>query len=422
MPVIKLTIQEVQKATPENGRETIYRDTDVSGFSLKVTPSNNKIFFFQYRIGGRAGISRKIKIGKFPAIKPDDARKIAIQYAAEVARKLDPQERLKKEETVKLRSQENSFGKLFNIYYEKQLAQNRSGDKVKRIVERVFFPALGRVAIAEIDRLEINKIIDVIYKGSKKGPNGQKEIPPAPYSANRALSHVKTFFRWVVSEGYLQGDPTSVMQKPFKGEIQRERVLTLDELRLLWPQFTALECQPFGNAIKLLLLTGQRREEVGSMQWEHLDLHKGLWSMPRSSTKNKLPHVVPLVGLALEIVKSQVRLVVKDRTTGKSAPSPYVFTTTGTTPISGWSRIKQTIDNGLIANETVVGDWRFHDLRRTVSTNLGDLGYHDEDIGMLLNHQSRGVTAIYNRSSYLTKKHEMLEKWEEKLNSTLQPK
>ena len=344
---------------------------------MKVTPAHNKIFFYQYRIGGRAGITRKIKIGKFPAIKPDDARKVAIQYAAEVARKLDPQERLKKEINIKLKSKENAFGKLFELYKAKQLSQNRSGNKVSNTFEREFLPTLRNMAVTSVDRIDISKIINRIHERG------------APYAANRALTHAKTFFRWLVSEGYLQGDPTSVMQKPFKGEIERERVLTLDELKLLWPQFTALNCKPFGDALKLLLLTGQRRDEVGSMRWDNLDIQKGLWLMPRSSTKNKLPHVVPLIGLALEIIKDQVRIVVKDEKTGKSNPSPYVFTTTGKTPISGWSRIKDTIDESLASNKTKIGDWRYHDLRRTVSTNLGDLGYHDEDIAMLLNHQSR---------------------------------
>lgn len=96
MPIVKLTIQTVQSAAPENGCTTVYRDKEVVGFSLKVTPSNTKTFLFQYRLGGRAGTTRRITIGKFPTVKPDDARKIALQYAAEVARKADPRDALKK--------------------------------------------------------------------------------------------------------------------------------------------------------------------------------------------------------------------------------------------------------------------------------------------------------------------------------------
>lgn len=406
MPVVKLTIQEVQKACPESGHEAIYRDTEVTGFSLKVTPSNSKIFFFQYRIGGRAGITRKIKIGKFPAVKPDEARKVAMQYAAEVARKLDPQERLKKETNIRLKSHENAFGKLFETYSTKQLSQNRSGAEAKRLIEREFFPTLKNTAINSVDRADISKIINRIY------------VRDAPYAANRTLSFVKTFFRWAVGEGYLQGDPTSGMQKPFKGESARERVLSADEIKVLWKQFEELK-YPFDSALKLLLLTGQRRDEVGSVRWQDLDLSKGLWLLPRDFTKNKLPHQVPLQGMALDIIKDIPKQAFKDEATNRTKPSEYVFTTTGKTPISGWSKIKDRIEEASIDNKTKVKDkikdWRIHDLRRTVSSNLGDLGYHDGDIGMLLNHQSRGVTAVYNRSAYLDKKKEMLEKWEEKL-------
>jgi hypothetical protein len=142
MPVLKLTIHSVQSAATPQGHETVYRDTDITGFSLKVTPNQNKIFYYQYRIGGRTGYTRKIKIGKFPSIKPDDARKIALQYAAEVARKIDPFERLQKEISTKLESQENSFEKVFETYCNEQLNQNRTGKDVKAIFVREFLPIL----------------------------------------------------------------------------------------------------------------------------------------------------------------------------------------------------------------------------------------------------------------------------------------
>ena len=407
MPVSKLTLQFTQNATAIEGSETVYRDTEVTGFSLKVTPSQNKIFFYQYRMGGRAGYSRKIKIGKFPAIKPDDARKIAIQYAAEVARKADPQERLKKEISTRISSQQNSFKKIFDKYCEEQLNQNRTGNDVKAIFEREFLPTLGNTAITAIDRRDISKILNHILAEGKG------------YAANRALSNTKTFFRWMVSEGYLQADPTSVMQKPFKGEKSRDRVLSPSELKNIWDQFDLLDCKPFGDALKLLVLTGQRRTEVGSMRWDDLDLDSGVWDMPGEITKNKQRHKLPLGTTALEIIKAQKLIFVRDKKTGKKVPCPYVFSTTGETPISGWSKIKGQIVEYLNSKKIKIKDWRYHDFRRTVSTGLGDLGYGDEDIKIVLNHGGRGVTAIYNRSEYINKKREMLETWETKLINIL---
>jgi integrase len=151
------------------------------------------------------------------------------------------------------------------------------------------------------------------------------------------------------------------------------------------------------------------------MKWENIDLEKGIWNLPREATKNKLPHVVPLSNLVVKIIKSQKRQLAEDKKTGKKILCPFVFSTTGKTPVSGWSKAKNVITADLVKKKITLEDWRIHDLRRTVSTNLGDMGYHNEDIGMLLNHTSRGITAIYNRSTYLEKKKEMLAAWQDKL-------
>jgi integrase len=398
MPVQKLTIQSAQNATPIDGKETIYRDSEVTGFSLKVTPSNSRIFFYQYRVGGRGGQTKKIKIGKFPEIKPDDARRIALQYVAEIARKEDPSNRLKVELKIRKDKQENTFGAAFELYTRQRLAQNRSGDEVERVFAKDFLPSLKDRPLAEVTRGEISKLISKIYDRN------------APYAANRSCSFIKTFFRWSLGQGFIHGDPTSGLQKPFKGEASRERVLTPVELKLLWAEFGELG-YPFSQAMKILLLTAQRRDEVGNMRWSAIDLENGIWSIDKQFTKNKQPHVVPLRQTVVDMLTAQK----KDATDEDGQLSDLVFTTNGKTAVSGWSKIKQRINAGLAEKGHILPDWRIHDFRRTVSSALGDMGYHDQDIAMLLNHQNRGVTAIYNRSRYLTSKTKMLSKWESML-------
>jgi integrase len=390
LPVHKLTIQVVQQAIPIEGRETIYRDTEVTGLSLKVTPSHNRIFFYQYRVGGRGTPTKKIKIGKFPATKPDEARRIAMQYAAELARKEDPHRRLKSETEARQLAAQNSFEAVFEIYAAKRLSQNRSGKSVTRVFNRDFIPALGRFPLADITRADISKIITAIYDRD------------APYAANRALSFIKTFFRWTLGQGYIQGDPTSGMQRPFRGETARDRVLTPDEIKTLWREFSKLG-YPFAPALKALMMTAQRRDEVGSMCWENIDPQSGYWSISREVTKNKLPHLVPLPTTVLDAIEP----LVNDEGE-KLEKKGLVFTTTGSTPISGWSKIKRRITESLEKQDITLADWRFHDFRRTASSALGDMGYRDQDIAMLLNHQNRGVTAVYNRSQYTALKTKML--------------
>ena len=164
MPILKLTVQSVRNALPLDGKETVYRDTEIKGFSLKVTSLNSKVFFYQYSMGGRAGVTRRINIGKFPAVKPEEARKIANQYAVEVAQKRDPFDRIKEETNTKLKNRENSFGQLLELYDAKQLSQNRSGKVIKRMFEREFLPSLRNTPVSSISRNNISKVTNRIHE------------------------------------------------------------------------------------------------------------------------------------------------------------------------------------------------------------------------------------------------------------------
>ena len=390
----KLTVTLVSNA-PITSKDYVIMDTEVGGFALKVTAQGHKSYSYQYRLRGRGHTTRRFKIGdaseRFP---PHKARIQAEALRVKVRQGIDPQAERRKQSHERLRSAAQTFGKLINDYYEQRLKQNRCGLKVKRTMERDFKNLLPR-PVNEIERADISAIVHKIYDRG------------AEYSANRSLSFIKTFFRWSMSCGYVQGDPTSGMQKPFSGETARDRVLSPVEIKALWNEFTQLG-RPFGDAHKVLLQTAQRRDEVSRMRWEDLDFENSLWTIPRDFTKNKQPHQVPLTTELLAIIRAQPRL------------GPFVFTSTGAAPISGWSKAKRQIDNSLKLKKKTISNWRIHDLRRTVASNLGDLGYNDSHIGLLLNHQNRGVTAIYNRSTHMMQKKEMLEKWQLSLCRVLQ--
>ena len=158
---------------------------------------------------------------------------------------------------------------------------------------------------------------------------------------------------------------------------------------------------PFAPCIQLLLLTGQRRGEVSGMRWSELDFENAIWTIPAKRAKNGSAHMVPLAPLALEVI----------RTVPRYLDSDFVFTTTGRTAISGFGRLKRRLD---IAFGPDAEDWRVHDLRRTVATNMAMLKVQPQVIEAVLNHKSglvSGVAAIYNRHSYLDEKREALEAW-----------
>jgi integrase len=167
----------------------------------------------------------------------------------------------------------------------------------------------------------------------------------------------------------------------------------------------------YGRIVYLLALTGQRREEVGGMRWDELDLDARLWRIPPERTKNHRPHDVPLSGPALQILAKVIR---RDR--------PFVFGE-GDGPFQGWSKAKSALDKRIADAGSTPAPWRLHDLRRTVATRMGDLGIEPHVVEAVLNHVSgtkAGVAGVYNRSLYAGEKRAALALWADHVMSTFQ--
>ena len=201
-------------------------------------------------------------------------------------------------------------------------------------------------------------------------------------------------------------------------ERPRERVLTDDELALIWRNADGSE---YGIILRLLILTGQRREEVGGMSWTELNFETAVWRIPGARTKNSRPHDVPLGELAIGLLRGKERVVGRD----------LVFGLKG--PFSGWSKAKKALDQRIVAdtrtsnslpaqssNQARDADpWRLHDVRRTVVTRMADLGVLPHVVEALVNHVSghkAGVAGVYNRSTYTREKAAAISMWEAHLS------
>jgi integrase len=150
--------------------------------------------------------------------------------------------------------------------------------------------------------------------------------------------------------------------------------------------------------VKLLMLTGQRRAEVGGMLWPELKLDQALWSLSGARTKNGKPHLVPLSHQAVELIRGVKRRPGRDAVFGRGA-GPY----------SGWSRSKRRLDG-----RCKVAAWTLHDLRRSFVTNLAEAGVLPHIIETAVNHLSghrAGVAGIYNRASYLPERERAMQAW-----------
>jgi integrase len=193
-------------------------------------------------------------------------------------------------------------------------------------------------------------------------------------------------------------------------------VLSQDEIRWFWQATEAADAprvlgapKPFKALLRLLLLTGQRLDEVAGMTREELR-DDGSWHLPSARTKNKRAHVVPLSPLACDLIASM-----GDEDTG------LVFTTNGRTPVSGWSRMKRRLDAAMLelakqerGGKVTIPPWRLHDLRRTAVTNIVELGVPPHVVELVVNHISghkAGVAGVYNKSEMLPERKAALERW-----------
>ena len=178
----------------------------------------------------------------------------------------------------------------------------------------------------------------------------------------------------------------------------------MDEVERIWRTAPLLGF-PFGQYIRMLLLTGQRRTEVARMRWADIDRANKAWTIPTSETKADRAQLVPLPPQAMEIIEACPEM------------GPYVFTTDGETAIANFAKNKSKLDEYIAAKGAVLPPWRLHDLRRTAATHMVRLGFSMEIVGRVLNHAAQGITATtYGLHDYAPQKREALKAWADEVD------
>ena len=377
----RLTPKTIDALPPAVNKRYEVHDQLLPGLHLRVSATGGKVFYVSKRVNGQM---KRIWIGTWPILTLHEARDKArnILRSIELGRYVEKAPHEEEQRMMTLGEVVPQFIEL----YAKQRTKDWKGS------ERVLlkFSSLFSRSIDQIKRADVVRVLDTIIAGG------------APTRANRALAAIKKLMNWCIDRGMIETSPVAHLKPPTK-ETARERVLSEAELKTCW-RMAELEGFPFAQCVQLMMLTGQRRGEVSGMRWSELDLEQSLWSLPSTRVKNSTAHIVPLAPLAVDILKSVPRFQNSD----------FVFTTTGTTPISGFGRLKERLDAAFADAE----DWRFHDLRRTMATNMAMLRVAPHIIEAVLNHKSgivSGVAAIYNRHAYLDEKREALELWAKKV-------
>ena len=381
-----------------NGSNYFLWDTGLKGFGAKVTTAGSISYVLQFRMGGREARTRRYTIGSHGSPwTPTTARAEAERLHLLIAQGIDPGEDDK-------RRRREAVDFAFDIYAS-QFARSCRADGWQKLVTRTtrlhLEPVLGNKPLPRITRQDIVAVLDRL---------------PAEQIANRrnVFAVMRKLFRWAVSRGDIEQSPLDGMETP-PAVRPRDRWLSYDELRLIWN--AAPSCHPcFCPIVRLLITTGQRREEVSGMQWQEVDRNERMWTLPGARSKNGELNRVPLNDLSIKVL---------DRCAGgmKWPRNGKVFATSNGNRFSAYHKSKLTIDS-VIENWT--GDplppWRLHDLRRTVATNFQRLGVRFEVTEAVLNHVSgsrAGVAGIYQRHDWKDEKAQALSDWNRHLEKVI---
>lgn len=369
-------------------------DTDLKGFGAKITPSGSISYVLQFRMGGRETIARRYTIGAHGSPwTPTTARSEAERLLLLVGQGIDPVEadKQRRREAIDL-----AFDN-----YARHFTRSCKGEGWRRLVERVvrlhLEPVLHKKPLPSINRADIVSVLDHM---------------PDEQIANRrnVFAVMRRLFRWAVSRGDLDRSPMEGMETPPPVR-PRDRWLADDELRLIWN--ATPECHHcFGPIVRLLITTGQRREEVCGMHWQELDRKERLWALPSQRTKNNEPNRIPLNQLAISELD--------DLAGGEKWPRKgRVFATASGASFTGYHKGKVKLDSVIEERDgEPLPPWRLHDLRRTLATNFQRLGVRFEVTEAVLNHVSgsrAGVAGVYQRHDWREEKVKALDDWNEYL-------
>jgi integrase len=377
MPKI-LTVRAVEATRPSLQRREL-PDGVVPGLYLVVQPSGTKSWALRYRLGGR---SIKLTIGSAGVLELAAARAAARAALTTIAAGSDPA-LVKRRARAQVPETFEIVARRFIERYAK--LHNKSWRDSERILQREAVPHWRHRPVASITRVDVVALIDgIVDRG-------------APAMANRTLTVLRRLFGWCVERGTLELSPCERVKDPAP-ETRRERVHSDAELREIW-RATDLLGYPFGPVIQLLLLTGARREEVAGMRWSELAADLSLWTLPAERVKNKNRHEIPLSAPARAILADLPRI------------SELVFTTTGTTPVSGFASAKRRLDRTI---SPPLPSWVLHDFRRSLASGMAALGVQMQVVERLLNHVGgsfAGVAGVYQRYDFAKEKRRALELW-----------
>jgi integrase len=367
-------------------------DTAVGGFGCRRQTTDAIWYLLRYSAGGR---QRTYSIGRHGSPwTVETARTEAKRLLGLVASGRDPLTLREAEREERERPTAITFGQAVEAYITAKLKGWKPGTAVQVTHHlRTLAQPLHPLALVEIDRRRIAELLASIEENS------------GPVARNRTRTSLSAMFKWLDAEGRVaEGTNPAAGTAKADEAPSRERVLSQSELAEVW---AALGEDHASDIIRLLLLTGQRRDEITKLRWSEIDFDRALLTLPPARTKNKRQHEVPLAPQALAILRHWA-----NSGAGARANDGQVFDRVG------WDLRKKKLDAAILAKRGAkakpMAHWQLHDLRRTCATGMGELAVLPHVIECVCNHLSgfrAGVAGTYNRNTYAAEMRAALCAW-----------
>jgi integrase len=388
---MKLTDRLVPALTLPSGKDdVIHWDGDLKRLGYRLRRSGGNVlrsWVVRYRVGAR---QRRMTLDT--VLSAEQARTAARKILARVELGEDPQG-------------DKAMQRVADKHTVRGLVEEYLGDKRAELRPKTFrdtatyltgayFKPLHGITIDKVTRRDVAACLTRIKRER------------SPIVAGIARAKLSAFFVWCLRQGLAESNPT-IGTDAGKRVAPRERVLSDGDLAAIWKAAVEIGGD-YGAIIRLLILTGSRRAEIGGMAWSELDLDKDTWTLPRERSKNHRAHVLPVMPMMREIIDGVPRMATRDQLFGARARIGF----------ANWGEGKARLDR-----RSGVSAWTVHDIRRSVATRMADIGIQPHIIEAVLNHQSGhkgGIAGIYNRSSYEREIRNALALWSDHVQALVE--
>ena len=389
-----LTSKSVAALKLDGKTDAIHFDDTLIGFGyrLRLSRDRGKVlrsWVVQYK---RAGATRRMTLASADVLGAEQARIAAKKMLAKVTLGEDPaldkRERRDKDQ-LSLRSVIDEY-----LAAKQREVRERTFRQVSRYLTAGYFRPLHGMPVDTVTRKDVASRLIAITREH------------GSIVASRARAALSTFFVWCMQSGLTESNPVIGTPKPKEGK-PRDRVLDDPEMAAIWH---ACADDDFGKIVKLAILFGSRRAEIGGACWSEFDDPKRptAWTLAATRAKTGRAHKLPIMPMAAAIISTVPKMVNRDQLFGARSDGGF----------SAWDKCKQALDA-----RSGVRNWKLHDLRRSVATKMADIGVQPHIIEEILGHTSghkSGVAGIYNRSAYEREVRNALARWEDHVRTLVE--